>query len=139
MIDPFGALVTLLRADATVASIVSNKVRGEASGDPPMVVIVEGGTTRRPFGPGSGRIGMQLVTYLLRCYGPDSPTGAITARMLAGAVSDVLHGLPPTKVGTKYLARAYAPEISGAERDPVTRWPYHVVTVDLYAAAEAVA
>jgi hypothetical protein len=139
MIDPFGALLVLLRADPAVAGIAGVKVRGEASGDPPMVVITDDGTTRRPFGPGSGRIGMQLVTYLIRTYGPDNPTGAIQARQLAGAVSDVLHGLPPTTVGTKYLARGYAPEISGLLRDPETRWPYHVVTVDLYAATEAVA
>lgn len=136
-----GALITLLRADSAVAAIAGTKVRGEvlAGTEPPMVVVTDDGATRRPFGPGSGRLGMQLVTYLLRCYGPDSPTGAITARQLAGAVSDVLHGLPPTTVGTKYLAAGYAPDISGLLRDPDTRWPYHVVTVDIYAATEAAA
>jgi hypothetical protein len=141
MIDPTGAVITLLRADAGVAAIAGSKVRTEVlSGDaPPLVVVVDDGATRRPFGPGSGRIQMQLVTYLIRCYGPDNPTGAIQARQLAGAVSDALHQLEPVTVGTKYIARGYAPEISGADRDPATRWPFQVVTVDIYAATEAVA
>jgi hypothetical protein len=136
-----GALITLLRADSAVAAIAGTKVRGEvlAGTEPPMVVVTDDGATRRPFGPGSGRLGMALASMLIRCYGPDSSTGAITARQLAGAVSDALHGLQPTTVGTKYLAAGYAPEISGLLRDPDTRWPYHVVTADIYFATEAVA
>jgi hypothetical protein len=141
MVDPLGAAITLLRSDAAVAAIAGVKVRGEVlTGEaPPLVVIVENATTRRPFGPGSGRIGMALSTLVARCYGPDATGGAITARQLAGAVSDAFHGLPPTTVGTKYLARGYAPEIGGLERDPITKWPFHPVTVDIYHATEAVA
>lgn len=141
MIDPIGAVITLLRADTAVAALVSQRVRGEVlDREPlPLVVVVENAATRRPFGPGSGRIHMALSTIVCRCYGPDSPTGAITARQLAGAVSDALHNLPPTTVGTKYLARGYAPEIGGMERDPVTKWPMTPVVVDIYYATEAVA
>jgi hypothetical protein len=141
MIDPLGAVITLLRADPAVAAIVGTRVRGEvAQGEsPPLVVVVENAATRRPFGPGSGRIHMSLSTLICRCYGPDNQGGAITARQLAGAVSDALHGLSPTTVGTKYLARVYAPLLGGADRDPDVNWPYQTVTVDVYFATEAVA
>lgn len=139
-VDPTGAVITLLRADAAVSAIAGGKVRGEVlTGEtPPLVVVVENAATRRPFGPGSGRLGMQLSTLVVRCYGADSNAGAIQARQLAGAASDALHGMGPTVVGTKYLARTYAPDLSGVTRDPDTRWPHVDVRVDIYAATEAV-
>lgn len=141
MKDPMGWLITTLRADTAVAALVSSKVRGEVlDGEtPPLVVVTENATTRRPFGPGSGWIKMQLATYVAKCYGPDATTGAITARQLAGAVSDAVHNHSPSKVGTTYVARAYASELEGLQRDPDTRWPHVDVRIDLYAAAEAVA
>jgi hypothetical protein len=137
MVDPFGAVLTLIRSDTAVAAIASTRVRNAVKdGDlPPLVVLVDNATSRRPFGPGSGRIGMQLWVGFARCYGPDTDTGAITARQLAGAVSDALHGLRPTTVGSRYIARAYSPDIDGMDRDPETHWPYYTVRIEAYAAA----
>lgn len=140
MVDPLGAVITYLRADAGVAAIVSSRVRHEVLGgeSPPLVVVEENSASRRPFGPGSGRIGMQLSTIVCRCYGADSPTGAIQARQLAGAVSDALHGTRPGVISGKYLVITYAVDIGGPDRDTLTRWPFRPVVAEVYAAAEAV-
>lgn len=137
MIDPTGAVITFLRANAGVTGIAGVKVRGEvlAGEEPPLVVVEENAVSRRPFGPGSGRLGMQLSTVLIRCYGGDSPTGAIQARQLAGAVSDCLHGARPGVVNGKQLLLTYAVDIGGPDRDPLTRWPFRPVVADIYAAA----
>lgn len=140
MVDPLGALITYLRADTAIAAIAGSRVRGEVlAGDaPPLVVVEENAATRRPFGPGSGRIGMQLSTVVCRCYGADSPTGAIQARQLAGAVSDALHDARPGVISGKYLVITYAVDIGGADRDELTRWPFRPVIAEVYAAVDAV-
>jgi hypothetical protein len=139
VVDPTGVLMDMVAGDAVVAGIVSDRVRGEIKGAPPMVHVFQNAATMRPFGAGSGRIGMQLATYILRCYGADSNVGAIQARQLAGAVVDVLDYHRATTIGTKFIARVYAPDMGGLERDPVTKWPYFDVRADVYAAKEAVA
>lgn len=137
--DPFGTVLAILRADAAVAAIAGTRVGSEAA-TPPSVVLVDEATSRRPFGPTSGRLGMQLWLGVARCYGSASPAGAISARALAGAVSDALHGLGPTTgTSSRWMARAYAPEIDGMERDPDTDWPHYDVRIEAYFAAEAVA
>jgi len=138
MRDPFGAVLTLIRDDPAVAAIVAGRVSSHVEG-PPSVQLIDNATSRRPFGAGSGRMGMQSWTGFARCWGPDSPTGAILSRQLAGAVSDALHNHRPTTVGTTYIARAYAPEIDGTSRDPDTKWPYADVRLEVHAGADAVA
>ena len=137
MVDPFGVLLAILRADPGVAAIAGTRVGSEAT-SPPCVVLVDLATTRRPFGPGSGGIGLQRWVGAARCYGPDSPTGAITARQLAGAVSDALHDHRPYRgTSSRLMHRGYAAEIDGMDRDPDVKWPMYAVAIDAVLAAEA--
>ena len=136
MLDPFGSVLAILRADAGVVAIAGTKIGAEAAA-PPCVVLVDSATTRRPFGPTSGNLGMQLWAGFARCYGADTPAGAISARALAGAVSDALHGHGPyTGTASRYMVRAYASEIDGMVRDPDTHWPEYVVRIEAHFAAE---
>lgn len=140
MIDPFGLVLSLIRGDSGVQAIASTRVSSEAPTTLPAVQLVDLATSRRPFGPTSGNLGLQAWTGVAKCYGADNPTGAITARQLAGAVSDALHGRGVSKDATnRMLLRAYAPDIDGMDRDPDTRWPFYSVRVEAYLAAEAVA
>lgn len=137
MKDPFGSTLTMIRDDAAVAAIVGQKVSGEAEA-PPSVQLIGNARTRRPFGAGSGRLGLQLWTGFAKCFGTDDPTGAILAGQLAGAVSDAVDGHGPY-AGSTYIMRAYAPDIDEIQRDPDTHWPYATVRLEIYAAREAVA
>lgn len=139
MIDPFGTILGLLRANTAVAAIASTRVTSEAPTTLPGVQLVDLATSRRPFGPSSGNLGLQSWTGVARCYAADTPTGAIDARRLAGAVSDALHGRGWYRDSSnRYMLRAYAPEIDGMDRDPDTRWPFYTVRIEAYLAAEAV-
>jgi len=139
VLDPFGVILAILRADPAVAAIAGTKVGAEAA-TPPCVVLVDLASSRRPFGPGSGRLGMQLWIGVARCYGGDDPAGAIAARSLAGAVSDALHGHSSyAGTGGRWMARSYASEIAGMERDPDTHWPHYDVSVEGYLTANAIA
>jgi len=130
--DPYGVVLAIIRADSDVASIAGTKIGAEAS-EPPCVVLVDLATTRRPFGPGSGRLGMQYWSGAARCYGTDDPSGSILARALAGTVSDALHGHGPYQgTLTRFMARSYAPEVDGLDRDPDTNWPYYTVQISGY-------
>lgn len=133
MKSPFGTILITIRDDAAVSAIVGTKVSAVAE-DPPSVRLRSGPRTRLPFGPGSGRIGMQLWTGIAQCYGTLGPTGEIQAEQLAGLVSDSLHG---KKIhGSAYIARVWTPEIGEILRDPDTDWPYHTVRIEAYAAAQ---
>lgn len=136
MNDAFGTLLVLIRDDAAVAAIVAGRVSAVAEA-PPSVRLQAMPTTREPFGPGSGRLGLQLARFIAQCYGTNDPTGQILARQLAGAVSDAVHLRGPI-AGSAYVARAYAAEIGEALRDPDTLQPYHTVRIEAYAAAQAV-
>lgn len=138
MRDPFGAVVTLLRADAAIAAIAGTRVSSEVQATP-CIQVIDNSSTVRPYGPGSGRVNLQLWRGIARCWSADSPSGAIQARQLAGAVIDAMHNLPPVKVGTTYIGRAYAPEMDGITRDPDTRRPFYDVLLEVYAGAQAVA
>lgn len=134
MKSPYGTILVTIRDDAAVAAIVGDKVSSVAE-EPPSVRLLSGPRTRRPFGPGSGRVGMQLWFGLAQCYGTPDPAGAILAEQLAGLVSDALHG---RKIhGAAYVARCWASEIGELLRDPKTDWPYHTVRIEAYAAAQA--
>ena len=138
MEDAKGALITLLRSSTAVTAIVAGRV-GAYDAAPPSVRIRAMPASRRPFGPGSGRLGMQLFRAVAQCYGDDSPTGQVLARQLAGVVSDFLHNRGPATVGSTFIARMYASEISEALRDPDSKRPCHTVRVELYAADQPVA
>jgi hypothetical protein len=140
MTDPYGVVLAAIKADTAVAAIASTRVSSEMSSSTPCVVLVDLASTRRPFGPQSGGLGLQAWTGVARCYGPDTPTGAITARQLAGAVSDALADKGRVN-GTsgRVLVRTYAPELAGLDRDPDTRLPHYDVSITTYALREAVA
>ena len=145
MIDPFGVILARLRADTAVLAIVGSaaKVSSEFT-SAPCVVLTDLASTRRPFGPGSGRLGMLGWTGVAKCYGSDTPTGAIQARQLGGEVSDALHDLGRYD-GTsgRVVARTYAPEVAGLLREPPppagTHLPRYDVSITAYVIAEAVA
>jgi hypothetical protein len=142
--DVYGALVTLLKADTAIAAIVGDvntKIGARITG-PPAVKVIHNATTFRPFGAGSGWLRMQRAIYFARCFGvvtDADPTGSILAYQLAGAVVDALHNKVPRTVGTAFLCRAYAPDISGVEKDPDKLWPYNDVRVEIIADQQAVA
>jgi hypothetical protein len=133
--DPYGTVLVLLRDSSAVSAIVGSgsaaKVSNRAEA-PPSVQIIDQVTTRRPTGLGSGSLGLQLWQAIARCFGPDAVGGDVTARQLAGAVSDELHGRKAVR-GSTFLVRAYAPEIDGIFRDPDTKWPYYDVRLEIYA------
>lgn len=136
MKDPFGALLVLIRDAPAVVSIVTDgaaKVTNRAIA-PPSVHLFDTVASRRPTGIGSGLLGLQYWQGIARCFGPDAVGGDVTARNLAGAVSDALHGRHAVP-GTTFLLRVYAPEIDGVFRDPDTKWPYYDVRIE--ATAEA--
>lgn len=140
MIDPFGIILATIRGDSGVQAIASTRVSSEAPSTLPAVQLKDGPSTRRPFGATSGNLGLQAWTGFAECYAADNPTGAITARQLAGAVSDALHGLRGVRdASDRFIFRAYAPDIEAMERDPDTRWPFYTVRIEAYLAAEAVA
>jgi hypothetical protein len=140
VIDPFGVLLALLRADPDVLAIVPASRISSVPTSPPCVVLGGGGRTRRPFGPTSGNLGLQLWLGWARCYGPDDTTGTVTVGALAGAVSDALHGHGPyIGSGNRYMVRSYTPDIDEIERDPDTHWPSQDVRIEAHFAAEAVA
>jgi hypothetical protein len=140
MVDPFGVILAILRADSGVQAIAGTRVSSEVSDTLPCVVLTDLTASRRPFGPGTGRLGMQWWVGVAKCYGADSPTGAIAARNLAGAVSDALHNHGPySGSASRWMARSYAPEMDGMNRDPDTRWPEYDVAIDGYFAAGVVA
>lgn len=139
MHDPFGSVLALIRDAPGIVAIVGSpadpKVQNRAVA-PPSVQIVDSVTTRRPTGIGSARLGLQLWQGFARCFGPDAVGGDVTARQLAGAVSDALDGKHAVSgTGGTFLLRIYAPEIDGVFRDPDTRWPYYDVRLEVFAGA----
>lgn len=142
MKDQFAAILALLRADPAVTALVGARISAEVQAGP-CVQVIDEVSTAWPFGVGSGRMGMQRWMGVCRCWGtsptPTDATGAVTARQLAGAVLAALHNHRPTTVGDRYVARVYAPDITGVVRDPDTRRPWYDVRVEAIAAAQAVA
>lgn len=140
MIDPFGLVLGLIRDDPTVAGIAGDRVSSRQGLEPPSIRLTDLVTTRRPFGPGSGRLGMLGWTGAAICYGPDAVTGDVTAYQLAAAVSDALHNhRPHTDASGRLTFAVYASDIDGVDRDPDTDWPMYTVPLYGIFAAEAVA
>lgn len=132
MTTAYGAVVSILQADSAVAAVAGSRI-GPNTVSLPCVQLIDNAETRRPYGPGSGSVGMTYWTGFARCYAPDTPAGKAQARALAGAVSNALHGIKQV-VGTCYIARAWASDIEGALRDPDKKWPYYDVRIELHAA-----
>lgn len=132
MTTAYGAVVSILQADSAVAAIVGARV-GPNTVSTPCVQLVDNAETRRPYGPGSASVGMSYWQGFAKCFAPDTPAGKAQARALAGAVSNALHGIKAT-VGTCYIARAWASDIEGLDRDPDKKWPLYTVRIELHAA-----
>ncbi len=132
-------ILATLKADTGVTAIAAAANISSEFTSVPCVQLVDTATSMRPFGPGSGRLGLQRWIGVAKCYAGDSPTGAITARNLAGAVIDALDLLGP-KYGTsdRYTAQIQASDMDGMERDPDTRYPHYDVVIEAVAATEAV-
>lgn len=140
MKDPMGKAITEMRDDTAIAAIVQAKVGGEPrkAWKPPYILIAEQGFSLTPFGPGSGRLGLQLVLYSIKCIGPNSETGKQTVRQLVGAVCDVFHNKGGRK-GSTVIFRSDVQSGGGELTDPGTGNPYQIALVAIIAAAQAVA
>lgn len=136
--DVMGALVILLRTTDAIHELVSNRISAIVEA-PPSIQLQVQGATRYPFGRGSDRIRTQRQYAIAKCYGTTDPTGVILARQIAGRVSARLHNYGPATVGSTYIRRIYAPDISEALVDPGTRRPYHTVRIEILASDQAVA
>jgi hypothetical protein len=121
-----------------VQAIVGTRVSSEVQAMP-CVQLIDLVSTVRPFGPGSGGTGLQRWIGVARCWSSDSPTGAIQSRQLAGEVQDAMDQHWAAQVGTRFICRAYAPDIDGLTRDPDTHRPYYDVRVEAIAGAQPVA
>lgn len=131
MIDPFGAVLAFIRDDSAVTAIASTRVSSEVADTLPCVRLVDSVSSPTPFGPGSGRLGLISWSGIAQCYGDDSPTGAITARQLAAAVSDALHIIGTRHLsGSRVQVKSSTPTLDGIDRDPDTKWPLYTVRID---------
>lgn len=159
MKDVTGMVVTEIRDAPAVAALgVGDRVwaaeiapprtwsAGGSRTDPrPCVVVVQLVRSRTPFGPGSGRIGLQRPRYAVRCYGaPDAKGDGRVARRnsreLAGAVSDVVHQKGPRVDATGRAIHLSVDVGAGSPGvDPDTSWPYETVVISVIAGAQAVA
>ena len=136
-IDPFGLILGILRADTGVTAIASTRISSEPA-VPPVIRLLDIDWSPSPFG--SARLGLQSWRGVARCVGADNPTGAITARQLAGAVVDALHDRGMTKdASDRLLLRSYTPNVDGMVRDPDTKQPYYDVPIEATVAREAIA
>lgn len=143
MKDPLGVILDRIKADPAVLAIVGSAAKVSTqfpTTGVPCVVLGALSRTRRPFGPGSGRMDMQLGLYVAKCYAANDNTGDITASQLAGAVSDALHDVGPIRGSSQRLiSKVYAPDLDGPTREPDNQYPRLDVRIDAYAATEAVA
>lgn len=139
MIDPTGAIINILKADAAVIAIAGSKVRGGelAQGDtPPAVIVARITANRNPGSGGNRRIGLQEVMLQVKCLG----ASRLQAAQLWGACSDALHLLAPFEDVSGRVILTIADDVGTATGiDPGTRWPFEDGTFRVVAAAEAAA
>lgn len=126
-----GKVLIEVRDDPVVSAITSRvRVLEPAPGDvPPMVIIVKAGSSRTPFGQGSGHLGLLEDVYYARCYG----TTRIQAEQLAGAVSDAMHDKGPRPGRTLLLTLEDGG--GGSEVEPDTKYNLEVLTLRAIGAA----
>ncbi len=132
-------VLAILKADTAILAIVAAANVSSEFTSTPCIVLTDLTSSGRPFGPGSGRMGLQRWFGNAKCYAGETPTGAITARQLAGAVVDALD-LIRARYGTsdRFIAQMQAPELDGMVRDPDLRYPTYDVPIQAVAAKEAV-
>lgn len=139
-VDPFGAVLQLLRADTALTAIVpSARISSEFVAPAPCIVVSDIDDTLRAYGPGSAQLGLQRWIGVAKVYGPDAATGAITARQAAGAARAALHGRRYMGTNGRFLALVQAPTIAGLTRDPDTKLPHYDLAIEAVAGREAVA
>lgn len=140
MLDPLGKLLTELRDDDAVDTLVDGRVRGfePAPGDAKpagsyqaFVVISALDAIRENRSPTARWV------YGVRCYGT-TPQNAMAVYM---ACSDAIHHIGPRLRASDGLGIYISHDLSGgsAERDPDTQQPYVTFTVELLATTVAVA
>lgn len=140
MLDPLGKLLTELRDDDAVDTLVDGRVRGfePAPGDAKpagsyqaFVVIVALGAERETRSPTA------RWTYGVRCYG----STAQNAMAVYAACSDAIHHIGPRIRSSDGLGIYLSHDASGGDtaKDPDTQQPYVTFTVELFATTVAVA
>jgi hypothetical protein len=150
MIDPTGRIISELRADATVAALTNDRIRGGApmAGDAlgpgqyqRFVVVVRLGRSRGAPGGGANRrrFPMQEVRLAARCYGAGGEPMR-DAAALAGAVSDALHAKGPRiSAGGVGIWLSLDDGSEGDAKDPTTDQPYETVLISVHAADRVIA
>jgi hypothetical protein len=133
LVDPLGFVLTHIRDDATVAALTTRIRGGEpAPGDSTVpfqrfVVLVRLGSERYKNTP------IQAVRIAARCYGSTYQDAAV----LAGAVSDAVHGIGPRKsTGGIAVFSSYDDVGMGAEKDPDTGQPHEDLVISVIAGTE---
>jgi len=144
LLDPMGALISELRADADVAALVATRVRG---GEPAPGTDTTPGDAR---GPGRyqafivltgapapmGRVPVTRSTYGVRCYGVTYQN----ATAVWGAVVKALHFAGPRlKANGLGIFTSYLEESAEPGADPDTQQPYVEGTIRINATAQAIA
>ncbi len=129
--DPTGKLLTDIRDDATVAALVSGRVRaGEAApGDAlgaghwqAFVVLARLGHSRSPHAP------TQAVRYVARCYAATHQG----ATALAAAVSDAIHAKGRRiSGGGVSIFGSFDDGGGGSDKDPDTDQPVEYLFIDV--------
>lgn len=129
--DPTGKLLTEIRDDATVAALVSGRVRGgePAPGDAlgpghyqAFVVLARLGHIRAPHAP------VQGVRYVARCYGRTYAE----ATALAGAVSDAVHNRGHRiSGGGVSIFGTFDDGGGGSDKDPDTQQPVEYLFIEV--------
>lgn len=144
-LDPTGRVVSLVREDGGVVTVVGEQTRGgeKLAGWVAPYVVVRRLTSVPWIGdPGTEGAGVQTVRYVGLCYARKSPTGEREAFALAGAVSDAVDGQVltfPLSGGRAALYGLHVDGIGPALRDPKTDDPYVPVQFSALASAQALA
>jgi len=132
LVDPTGFLLTTIRDNATVAALVSGRVRGgepapgDALGPPYQRFIVLSGLHPQR----EKRVPIAEVRYVAKCYGLTHQD----ATALAGAVSDAVHGIGPLhNAAGVVLFKAFDDGGEGATKDPDTKQPMAAVVISVIA------
>lgn len=135
--DLTGMAITELLADAGVAAIVGQKVRGEfAANEGPPAVIVEALGINYDPGGGSRRLRLQQPMFAAQCYG----VTRVQTAQLANAVVEAVELRGPRKDASGRLVWLSLVEGGGdVVLDPFTKWPVATVTFTYLGAQRAAA
>lgn len=148
LMDPTGPLVSELRADLDLASLVSTRV---AAGEPKPDKVVNGVIVERGYARGPGEyvafvvitgapapmlsVPVSRSTYGVRCYGATFQN----ATAVWGAVVKALHRVGPrVKASGLGIYLTVLDESAEPGKDPDTNQPYIEGTIRIIATAQAV-